>query len=82
MYGPSMRSMHAGIDWKTWKAPTGLQQSLGKLLLMLSNAGKARREYSIHDSTVWVATMAAAASKLPSIPHQMFHGWLLAFPAS
>ena len=34
------------------------------------------------DSTVWVATMAAAASKLQSIPHQWFHGWLLAFLAN
>jgi len=33
------------------------------------------------DSTVWVATMAAAAPKLQSIPHQKFHGWLLAFLA-
>ncbi len=34
------------------------------------------------DSTVWGATMAAAASKLQSIPHQRFHGWPSAFLAN
>jgi hypothetical protein len=33
------------------------------------------------DSNEWVAALVAAASKMQNIPHQKFHGWLLAFLA-